>query len=1493
MSVFESEQPVSVQRAVLDSRLVPAELLFLVYVLDDQRAIRLSLTEEHPFVEHQGHKFSVINDLLYVDGEKLSAGLQGVGALECVVVPAAGARTVAFVIDGRSDFVIGDDPNAGIRVADSPLLVLHDDVLIVDARDQLVYVNGVLVRGRQVYDFVVGTVVLTAGYLVEKRPAQFRLTSFGPGAVVDPAKALVQPAVREFPEGFPDYRRSPKLNVEVREAELRLQGPDKPPPKPKNRLMRLVLPPFFMIAASGMTVMITGSNPAMMVGMGLATLLTASFTVSQYVTEKKETTVAVLTQEEDYAAYLVRAVAAVTQAHDEERDVLRYQQPSPQELSDLVEVYDRRIYERQRFNKDFLHVSLGYSDRPSAVTVSSEVNDKDASDEARQVAELAAEFQTQRGAPTPVGLMGQTLGFVGPPEIIQAQLQAVLFQTAFFHSYRDVNVVSLISREAYRQTWRAWRLLPHFRMRELNMRGLVYNDRLRDIVLNSFYQLLQKRKQAVKDAGTQKPQFVPHYVFTICDDRHLAAHGINELLAEDMSELGVTVIWCSEDAKLLPETVTALIQAPNFVKGELVTDADVYVATPFVPYALPSNLEHSLRKLSNLNHLEVEKNAVPETLTLLEQYEVTTVEDLQIAQRWDRAEPNKSIASLIGWRGRSDSVYWDLHERAHGPHALVGGTTGSGKSEFLTTYLIGLAINFSPEDVGMLIIDWKGGGIANTLDKLPHFMGAITNLDGAGTARALASIKAELNKRQREFAVYGVNSINAYMSLFKQRRAPKPDVKYPSKPLPHLVLVSDEFAELKANVPEFLDELTSVARIGRSLGVHLILATQKPSGVVNDQIEANSTSKIALKMASEQDSNELLKTTDAAHVTNPGRGYLKVGQNEVYELFQSGYAGVPYDPDAVVTEQVDERIYTINEVGQYELFYDPDEEVEQGKDTSDLPSQLEAVIDAIATTFTGDPRLELPDKPWLPNLAENIAAPEPAGSGLRVPLGMLDIPSRQAQESYDFDLAKAGHTVLFGSPGFGKSTVLQTLTIGLAQASTPEQVQVNLIDFGNNGLLPLRGLPHVADIVTLEESEKLGKMLEGVGSLLAARKQSFKNAGVANLEQYSAKTGRRLPVVVNVLDGYDNLTANDRRKEQIDDLLLQVLREGAGLGVYLVMSASRVGGVRVNMLSNISTKLSLYLNDESELAQLMGRERLLQVDTLGRGQVIVETPTAIQFYQPAPGETSAETLAALEAQVSAIDAAWTGKRPARIPMVPRELTPEAFTGFSTVRTVESTGGVPLALSKATTDARGFLPRSQPFFLFAAKDDEQELLFQQTLLTQGGRVNTSFLVIDFDERFDEALECTPLPANFSYITSKSDASEIVAGIVAYLSLNKQKAQGTPLVLVIANLPDFIASTGVKPDDFVLAVKNTFKAGLDFMIFSRHDYLAKSFDPVPKLLREQKFTGFVGARAYDSPLVKGMGTSTEPEPSIDEPYFVLRGGSAFEKVKLPQAQEQAHD
>lgn len=1462
MTLFETNEEQKQHHFSLDERLNPDEVVFVIFLLNE-KLDKITLTTSQPFFNTEKYKFSIVNDSVFINGSKTGIGKQVVAGRLFFIVSQENAETSYFIRNETKDFIFGKSENSGVQVADDSLLILHGQNMTVKPQGETVYLNDCLVEKTTIVAIEDGMTVLTPSFYLEKRQDQWKVTSFSDAVIFNRDKLLKVPRSDLYPKDFPDYRRSPRLNLKVSEQAFKLDALTKDNSKDKNGLMKMLLPPLGMLAMTGVTTVLSGRNPAMMLGMGGMSLMTAGVTVSQYVTDKKEKRIEGEEQAADYQVYLLNEVNQLGTAYEAEKKVLAYQQPTPLELTEMVANYDARIYERQRHNKDFLEVSIGLSDRPSKLKVEIGADAKDLSEDAAHLRDLQERYTIQRDVATPITLTDATIGLVGTDEVLKDTVQALLFQTAFFHSYQDVNFISLVSKESYKETWKPWRLLPHFKLSEVNMRGLVYNEKLRDVVLNAFYQLLMKRKQAVNEAGKEIPQFSPHYIFTIQDDTYLAGHGINELLAEDMSELGVTVIWCKENTKLLPETVTTLIELPNEQKGRLVNENSEFVNETFKPYVLPENLEYSVRRLSNLNHLEVEKNAVPDSLSLLEQYEVKTVEELEISKRWQAAQPNKSIKSLIGWRGKSDYAYWDLHERAHGPHALVGGTTGSGKSEFLTTYLIGLAINFSPEDIGMLIIDWKGGGIANTLDKLPHFMGAITNLDGAGTARALASIKAELAKRQREFAKFGVNNINGYMSLYKERLAAKPDVNYPSKPLPHLVLVSDEFAELKSNVPEFLDELTSVARIGRSLGVHLILATQKPSGVVNDQIEANSRSKIALKMAGVQDSNELLKTPDAAHITNPGRGYLKVGENEVYELFQSGYAGVPYDPEASQDEVVDERIYKINDLGQYELVYDPGEEVKQGKDTSDLPTQLEKVISEIDKTFD-QTNYALPDKPWLPNLGENIATPQVKTKGkrhLKVPLGLLDIPSDQTQENYDFDLTKQGNTVIFASSGYGKSTVLQTLALNLAKANTPEQVHMNLLDFGNNGLLPLKDLPHVADIVTLEEEEKLQKLLDSISETLAIRKKQFKTAGVASLEQYESKTKESLPILVNILDNYDGLSQNDKRKEAIDNLLLQVLRDGASLGVYLVFTASRTGAVRMNMMSAISTKMALYLNEESEITTIMGREKVLQEAKVGRGQVMVDVPRAIQFYLPVEGENSTEILENLEKEVSTLDENWTGVRPAKIPMVPDELTEKIFSSFIPVKE-ENT--LYLGLNKLSAEIEEFLMfQGNAFGLFTESNKQAKLIlprFLNQISMFTSKVET--VLIDVTGSLAEYQKDYSVYISSSEVTNQS--MDLKKSIGVLLS-----EEVTTTLVVINGLGEFNDKLVLKQEEF-LALLNGDTEQLQFIFIDSVEKVGNSFGGITNLIRENIYHFLFGGDLKKQRFIENLSLE---ETKVVPPRYIL--------------------
>ena len=688
MGIFEANEIEIGDRFLIDNRLNPSDLIFVVYLLGD-RLKKISLTQTSPSAKCLGSLFGVVNNKLHIDGWSTDLGCQEIKGTRFLILSRDNAQTYFFIFNTSKKLVISSDEFAGIKSPGKTRLILDQDRLIVDIKEADVYYNDQKIVGNHAFSILEGASFLTPHYLLEKRPSQWKITVFSDDFTFEPNHVLLQKRKSEFPKDFPDYRRSPRLNLEVPTDKFKLQGSSKHQEKKGNSLLKMILPPLMMIGITGVTTLLSGRDALMMLGMGGASLLTTTFTVSQFFTEKKANKLSAIEEKENDLAYLVSAVGEITRPYKREKEVLAFQLPSPEKLVDMTAVYQSRIYERQVHNKDFLTVSLGSCDAPSSLTIKTDVNDKDLSHEAKHLKTLAKQFSTQRQVPTAISLLDQTLGLVGAQDVLATSLENLLFQTAFFHSYRDVNFISLLSRKAYQETWQNWRLLPHFKLQEFNMRGLIYNEKLRDIVLNAFYQCLIKRKQVLKEAGREKVQFSPHYIFTIIDDALLSGHGINELLAEDMSELGVTVIWCKEDANQLPETVVSLVAIPSTTNGQLISDHTVYLAKPFVPYPALPDLAVSLIKLANLNHLEVEKNAVPESLSLLEQYEVKRIEELDIARRWSQAQPNKSIKSLIGWRGKSDYVYWDLHERGHGPHALVGGTTGSGKSEFLTTYLIG------------------------------------------------------------------------------------------------------------------------------------------------------------------------------------------------------------------------------------------------------------------------------------------------------------------------------------------------------------------------------------------------------------------------------------------------------------------------------------------------------------------------------------------------------------------------------------------------------------------------------------------------------------------------------------------------------------------------------------------------------------------------------------------------------------------------------------
>ena len=577
--------------------------------------------------------------------------------------------------------------------------------------------------------------------------------------------------------------------------------------------------------------------------------------------------------------------------------------------------------------------------------------------------------------------------------------------------------------------------------------------------------------------------------------------------------------------------------------------------------------------------------------------------------------------------------------------------------------------------------------MANLFKNLPHLLGTITNLDGAQSMRALASINAEIHRRERLFGEFEVNHINQYQKKFKNGEA--------TEPLPHLFLISDEFAELKVNQPDFIKELVSIARVGRSLGVHLILATQKPSGVVDDQIWSNSRFKIALKVADRSDSNEMLHTPDAAEITQTGRAYLQVGNNEVYELFQSAWSGADYQPDKDDMGIEDHTIYLINELGQYEILNEDLSGLEDVDEIKEVPTELDAIVHHIQLLCEEQEIPPVP-QPWLPPLKERITLDEleevqptvawAQEKPLSVLLGMADIPQAQKQEAVSINLSKDGHILLYGSPGTGKTTFLQTAGMDLARKFSPKALTMYLMDFGTNGLAPLSKLPQVADTMLLDQTEKISKFVRIMEKELNRRKKLLADYGVGTLDLYRQASGQEEPAIVILLDSYEAFK-EEAYEAELFKLLVRISREGLSIGVHLLVTAGRQTNLRAQLYSNFKHQLSLPQNEAGEVRAIVGSTPLAMTmeDIKGRALMKREEVDVIQLALPVYGANDTQVLNNLRQEVASLQEAWTGQRPSAIPMVPEELTEKDFYSRASVQTAYEHSLVPLGLDLETVE----------------------------------------------------------------------------------------------------------------------------------------------------------------------------------------------------------------
>lgn len=1033
---------------------------------------------------------------------------------------------------------------------------------------------------------------------------------------------------------YPKFNRNTRIKTVVCEEEIEILDPPEVPQKPKENIIQQLLPSMGMFLAAGVMVILY-NNPTMLVMSGMTgcmSIITAIMTIRNNRKEYKES---VAERIEKYNAYIANKREEIEQCRSQEQTELEELYVSQSTVQQRFRKFSPSLFDRSKEDEDYLCVRLGSGEVEAKREIHYKKKEKlEVGDELQQIPEqICDEYQYVHDAPVICDLKQiNALGIVGRAEYRFDLLKNIVIDLAARQFFSDVKMVFIAEKE-HKEHVRWLRMLPHVYNDTIGIRNIVCDDESKNLIFEYLYKELTLREQRKKHEENIIVFFYDEYGFK--------THPISKFV-EKAKDLGVTFVFFGDSGADIPQGCGYVISVDDRENAVIINTQNKGESTAFTyPNLSNEKAADIVRLLAPVHTEEISlEGTLTKNISLFEMLNILAVDDLDLEKRWKTSQVFKSMAAPLGV-SKTGIVTLDLHDKAHGPHGLVAGTTGSGKSEILQTYILSMATLFSPTEVGFVIIDFKGGGMVNQFKDMPHLMGAITNIDGKEINRSLKSIKAELQKRQRYFAAADVNHIDKYIRKYQAGEV--------AEALPHLIIIVDEFAELKAEQPEFMKELISAARIGRSLGVHLILATQKPSGQVNEQIWSNSRFKLCLKVQSKEDSNEVLKSPLAAEIKEPGRAYLQVGNNEIFELFQSAYSGSPERADDTNVREF--TICSLTDSGRRVPVY-----VQKKKKSGEGSStQLEAVIRHVAAYCKTKGLKKLPDI-CLPSLSHSIefaAKPVKDPSIYDVEIGVYDDPENQYQGVYSVDLA-SNNLMLIGSSQSGKTNILQDIIRGLSSKYTPKEVSIYVIDFASMVLKNFEKLNHVGGVVCPSEDEKLKNLFKLLREEMESRRERLMSVGVSSFSAYKGAGMTDMPLIVLMVD---NLTALKELYFQDDDELLKLCREGLTVGISIVIANSQTSGIGYKYLSNFSSRIALFCNDSNEYSSLFDhcRERVENIP----GRCIVELEKRhldCQAYLAFDGEKEIDRVKEIKKYVSETNSANKNSFARKIPLIPASLT---------------------------------------------------------------------------------------------------------------------------------------------------------------------------------------------------------------------------------------------
>lgn len=843
----------------------------------------------------------------------LSAGTIQITITATEFTPDVG-RLKKHSIEHISRVSIGAEGGNDIVIENNPLVSRCHAVLTLDGGCCTITdysSNGVFVNGRRVHEsqrltygdcvFLFGTRIIWLGNI---------LAVGGKSRRVHCGLPKPDPQIEDTENGLPKryradkqyFRRSPRNLPRFFTEKIEIEGP----PQPQKSVKRPLLLTIGSSLTMGLPMIIgtciavfgsRGSSAYLYTGIIIAVLSAIIGTVWALINlnySKRQELEAEHIRVDKYKEYLTFIEEKILKYYTYNNQNLNYIYPSAARCAQYDQTTSE-LWNRNAGHEDFLYLRLGVGVCPfqCPIVIPQQKFSLLEDQLSEKPGELQSKYKTLKNVPVGIDLKGKTLvGVIGQDREKSAGiLRNLVIQAAANICYTDLKMVFLFDGGAPsdQTMWFFARWLPHTWSVDHKIRYYAADEAERSEVCSSLANTLRLRAETSSGTGAEHKK--PYYVVFVSSPELLEGMPVSKYLLEQNGDLGVTTILFADRVEQLPNRCVDIIQDCGDFSGVFNAELGMQ-ARKHIEFDRVTTDETELfaRRLSAVEVRETESGGeVPESLSFLQLYHANSPQELNVTERWIKNRTYETLRVPIGQKAGGAVLNLDIHENYHGPHGLVAGTTGSGKSETLQTYILSLAVNFSPDDVAFFLIDFKGGGMANLFGDLPHTAGCISNLSGNQIHRAMVSIKSENRRRQRIFNEFDVNHIDQYTKLVKSGEA--------TIFIPHLFIIIDEFAELKRDEPEFMRELISVAQVGRSLGVHLILATQKPGGTVDDNIWSNTRFRLCLRVQDRQDSNDVLHKPDAAYLTQAGRCYLQVGNDELYELFQSAWSGAPYHDD--------------------------------------------------------------------------------------------------------------------------------------------------------------------------------------------------------------------------------------------------------------------------------------------------------------------------------------------------------------------------------------------------------------------------------------------------------------------------------------------------------------------------------------------------------------------------------------------------------------------